>query len=60
MKNLTKLKELAYKDIVSGIYKPFLTSDQYKERMGKFSEVNGYYYSVVRDINKLNKSCKKQ
>ena len=52
MKSLTKLKNLAYEDIVSDIKAPFLTSEQFEERKGKFSEVNGYYYSVVRELKK--------
>lgn len=35
--------------------KPFLTNEEYQKEIGKYSEISGNYYHVVRILNKALK-----
>lgn len=52
LNNLTKLYLKGCKNIIKDFPGPFLTQVEFESVQGKFSELNGYRYSIERQLKK--------
>ena len=53
LSNLAKLHSRACGNILKNHLGPFITQKEYEGLQGKFSEINGFRYSIERQLKKV-------